>query len=339
MTIREIEPIEVAALVPQLVDHMIDVRKASYALRDVEVTRFRRKLLRRFRVGVPHGSRIFVSDDLSEWMWIDESGTADNSGAASNPGNPSNPGASGETELVEVRVMNAAEPWHDLLAEITDGKHISCSIFPRGDSEGFFELLDQQETQIHIAADLARVSALPEADRPLNRALAGTMRPDPKMMRRPRKGNINLRGMGAAEIGGYVESILDSWSRHQAAVYPDTDVEYWRREGLAHVEAVLHDGVATPGNELLAIHTDSEAVGGIWAEVDGQCATLRYLYVYGPYRGNNYSREALIALAERLRAEGVRRIRAEMVPSQRHIIEVCLSVGFKIIERRVRISA
>ncbi|MFN8047580.1 MAG: GNAT family N-acetyltransferase [Ancrocorticia sp.] len=330
MTIREIEPIEVAALVPQLVDHMIDVRRASYALRDIQVTRFRRKQLERFRVGVPHGSRIFVNDDLSEWMWIDTSGEA---------GNASDPGASAETELVEVRVKDAAEPWHDLLAEVTGGQPISCSIFPRGDSEGFFELLDQQETKILVAADLARVSALPEADRPLNRALAGTLKPDPKIMRKPRKGNIHLRGMGAAEIGGYVESILDSWSRHQAAVYPDTDVEYWRREGLAHVEAVLHDGVATPGNELLAIHTDSEAVGGIWAEVDGQCATLRYLYVYGPYRGNNYSREALIALAERLRAEGVRRIRAEMVPSQRHIIEVCLSVGFKIIERRVRISA
>lgn len=339
MTIREIEPIEVAALVPQLVDHMIDVRKASCALRDVEVTRFRRKLLKCFRVGVPHGSRIFVSDDLSEWIWIDNSGAADISGEAKNPGNTSNLGASGGTELVEVRVKDAAEPWHDLLAEVTAGKHISCSIFPRGDSKGFFELLDQRETKIHIAADLARVSALPEADHPLNRALTGTLKPDTKIVRKPRKGNIHLRGMGAGEIGGYVESILDSWSRHQAEVFPDMDVEAWRREGLAHVEAVLHDGVATPGNELLAIHTDSEAVGGIWAEVDGQCATLRYLYVYGPYRGNNYSREALIALAERLRAEGVRRIRAEMVPSQRHIIEVCLSVGFKIIERRVRISA
>lgn len=323
MTIREIEPIEVATLVPQLVDHMIDVRRASYALRDVQVIRFRRKQLERFRVGVPHGSRIFVSDDLREWMWIDSAGSQND----------------GESELVEVRVVGDPQPWHDLLADLIGGQPISCSIFPRGDSEGFFELLDQQETQIRIAADLARVSALPEADRPLNRALAGNLKPDPTIMKKPRKGNVNLRGMGAAEIGGYVESILDSWSRHQVAVFPDTDVEAWRREGLAHVEAMLHDGVATPGNELLSIHTDSEAVGGIWAEADGQCATLRYLYVYGPYRGNNYSREALIVLAERLRNEGVRRIRAEMAPSQRHIIEVCLSVGFKVIERRVRISA
>ncbi|MFT3943906.1 MAG: GNAT family N-acetyltransferase [Ancrocorticia sp.] len=323
MTIREIEPIEVAALVPQLVAHMIDVRRASYVLRDVQVMRFQRKQVERFRVGVPHGSRIFVSDDLREWMWIDTAGSQND----------------GESELVEVRVVGDPQPWHDLLADLTGGQPISCSVFPRGDSEGFFELLDQQETQIRIAADLARVSALPEADRPLNRALAGTLKPDPKIMKRPRKGNIQLRGMGAAEMGGYVEAILDSWSRHQAAAYPDTDVEEWRREGLTHVETVLHDGVATPGNELLSIHADSEAVGGVWAEVDGQCATLRYLYVYGPYRGNNYSREALIVLAERLRNEGVRRIRAEMAPSQRHIIEVCLSVGFKIIERRVRISA
>lgn len=79
--------------------------------------------------------------------------------------------------------------------------------------------------------------------------------------------------MGAGEIGGYVESILDSWSRHQAEVFPDMDAEAWRREGLAHVEAVLHDGVATPGNELLAIHTDSEAVGGRAGAEVGQQAT------------------------------------------------------------------
>ncbi len=318
MNIREIEPIEVAQWAPHVVDHMVEVRTASAALRHTQIPRFKRIQLERFRVGVPHGSQILVNDDLSQWLWLDHSGAPD---------------------LVDVRVTDEPELWARVLNEATSGKAATCSIFPRGDSERFFARVEQHEIQINLAADLQRISALPEADLPLNRALVGNLSPESINTARTKKLNIHLRSMSAGELGEYLGSVLHSWARHQVAVYPDTSIEQWIQIGSEDVEQRLHDGVSTPGYELLAVCTESQMVGGVWTEIDGQCSTMQYLYIYGPHRGHGYSRAALIALAERLRAEGVRRIRANMVPGQRHIIEVCMSVGFKVTERVVRIRA
>ena len=318
MEIREIEPIEVAQWAPRVVDHMAEVRVASAALRPAQIPRFKRIQLERFRVGVPHGSQIFVNDDLSQWLWLDHSGAPD---------------------LVDVRVATDPESWVRALDGATQGKAAICSIFPRGDSEGFFAGVTQHEIQINLVADLQRISALPEADLPLNRALVGDLSPESVNTANTKKANIRLRSMSAGELGEYLGSILHSWARHQVAVYPETSIEHWIQVGAEDLEQRLHDGVSTPAHEIYAICTDSEMLGGVWTEIDGQCSVMQYLYIYGPHRGNGYSRAALIALAERLRVEGVRRIRANMAPGQRHIIEVCMSVGFKVTERVVRIRA
>lgn len=316
MSVREIKPIEVAQLVPRLIDHMVDIRVASSALRSVQVARFRRVQLERFRVGVPHGSRIFVNTDLTEWLWMDESE---------------------RSHLVDVQPGSHPERWVRVLDEMLAGQAAKCSIFPRGDGEGFFAGVDQQDIQINLAANLQRISALPEADLPLNKALVGNLSPESINTAKTRKLNIHLRSMSGGELGEYLDAILHSWARHQVAVYPKTSIDHWIRVGSDDLEQRLHDGVDTPGHEILAVCTESQMVGGVWTEIDGQCGTMQYLYIYGPHRGHGYSRAALIALAERLRAEGVRRVHAHMAPGQRHIIEVCMSVGFKVTERVVRI--
>ena len=318
MSIREIKPIEVAQLAPRLVDHMVHVRTASGSLRAARVPRFTRVQTDRFRVGVPHGSRILVNDDLSEWLWLDSAGNPD---------------------LVDVHVVNDPQRWVRALSEVLGPQAATCSIFPRGDSEGFFARVEQQEIQINLAADLQRISALPEADLPINKALGGDLSPESINTAGTKRANIHLRSMSGGELGEYLSSILHSWARHQVAVYPQTTVDHWIQVGSDDLEQRLHDGVATPGHEILAVCTESQMVGGVWTEIDGQCSTMQYLYIYGPHRGNGCSRAALIGLAERLRAEGVRRIQAFMVPGQRHIIEVCMSVGFKVTERVVRISS
>lgn len=146
--------------------------------------------------------------------------------------------------------------------------------------------------------------------------------------------------MSGGELGEYLRAPSFIRGHATKSRYPETTVDHWIQVGSDDLEQRLHDGVATPGHEILAVCTESQMVGENGREIDGQCSTMQYLYIlWPPPRERLSGRAALIGLAERLRAEGVRRIQAFMVPGQRHIIEVCMSVGFKVTERVVRISS
>lgn len=154
MSIREIT-IEVAQLAPRLVDHMVQVRTASGSLRAARVPRFTRVQADRFRVGVPHGSRILVNDDRSEWAVAGQCGESGSCGCA--------------------RCQRSAAVGPGAVRCWAAGRHLQY--FPRGTC-GFFARAGAAGDSDHLAADLQRISALPEADLPINKALVAISRPN-----------------------------------------------------------------------------------------------------------------------------------------------------------------
>lgn len=291
MGIREITPIEVAQLAPRIVDHMARIRLDSGSLRPSSEESFKDSQLSRFRVGTPCNSKIFVTDELDQWLWIDDT-------------------------LVEVNVQPPVEPWIDALAAVTGGKEILVRRFSNGDSHEFFDALNLREINHYLTAQVRLLGGLQEeGQEPLVRT------------------DVFLRSMSAGELGEFADAICESWGRHRAVVDLKRSPEELRKDAEQTMRRTLYDGVSTPGHEVFAICTETQVVGGIWAEIDGSNAKLWRLYIYRPYRGHSYSRGALIALGERLRSEGAKRVRTELLPTQDHIRDVFQSAGFTLTEK------
>jgi GNAT superfamily N-acetyltransferase len=296
MAIREITPLQVAQLVPRLVDHMTRIRLDSSALRPSAEQSFKASQLAKFRVGAPCNSRIFVNDSLDQWMWIDDT-------------------------LVDVYVHEPVEPWVDALAAIMGGKEILVHRFSHGDSFEFFDALSLREITHLLTAHVRVLGGLQEeGQEPVART------------------DVFLRSMSAGELGEFAGAICESWGRHRAVVDLKQSADKLRKDAEQNMRRTLYDGVSTPGHEVLAICTETQVVGGVWAEIDGNDAKLWRLYIYRPYRGHAYSRGALIALGERLRSEGAKRVYTELLPTQRHIREVFESAGFTLTEKVVGAS-
>ncbi|MGO1590776.1 MAG: GNAT family N-acetyltransferase [Ancrocorticia sp.] len=227
-----------------------------------------------------------------------------------------------DTTLVDVYVEPPVEPWVDALAAIMGGKEILVHRFSHGDSFEFFDALALREIGHYLTAHVRVLGGLQEeGQEPLKRT------------------DVFLRSMSAGELGEFTDAICESWGRHRSVVELNQTADELRKDAEATMRRTLYDGVSTPGHEVLAICTETQVVGGIWVEIDGSHAKLWKLYIYRPYRGHSYSRGALIALGERLRGEGAKRIRTELLPTQHHIREVFESAGFTLTEKVVGASA
>lgn len=226
-----------------------------------------------------------------------------------------------DSTLQDVRVEPPIEEWVDAFAAMTGGKEILVHRFSQGDSNEFFRELTRPEIAHYLTANVRVLGGLQEeGQEPLKRT------------------DVFLRSMSAGELGDFTDAICESWGRHRAVVDPTKTADELRKDAEQTTRRTLYDGVSTPGHEVLAICTETQVVGGVWVEIDGTNAKLWRLYIYKPYRGNSYSRGALMALGERLRSEGAKRIRTELLPTQYHIREVFESAGFSLTERILKVS-
>ncbi|AWE43181.1 GNAT family N-acetyltransferase [Actinobaculum sp. 313] len=297
MLVREITAAEVATWAPRAVDHMTRIREASGALRCEVAELFSARILKTFRVGVPRGSRIFVNDNCTQWLWVKE-----------------------RPKLAVVDAKIDADPrgqWRETLRTVLDGREAEVSFYP-GDrsAAALFDGVPYREVLRHMSVSLPRLGFVPAEGAEA----------------------IHLRTMGAGELGTFLDAVCESLGRHEANVNPGSDARELAAKNLAECERLLSDGVSTPGHEVCAICTDTRTIGGIWAEIDGHCAFLWNLYVYRPYRGHGHSRAALVALAERLKVEGVRHINLRVVADNFAAQAIYDSVGFALTERTVMLE-
>ncbi len=134
MEIREIEAAEVQAWARSAAEHMFELRTASGALPLTSAGGFIHGIISRFRVGVPIGSRIFVNDNLTNWLWIS---------------------TSPECVIVDALIDSMDDGWHDILRSTIDGTEATFESFYTPNP--VVDALDHRPYSIDLIADARRI--------------------------------------------------------------------------------------------------------------------------------------------------------------------------------------
>lgn len=289
MRIVEISPAQVRDWVPRAVERMAQVRVASGALRKELVNDFIARKTALFRVGVPRNSKVFVSDESPDWMWM-------------RVGN--------EPEIIGSHVTGDLEPWIEVIRENSHGASVALTAF-----EG------EQGLPAAATREISQRMMVPINEIHIQRTYD----------------DVHVRGMTSAELDHFLDVSTDASDRLlDLAVGGCESRADW--DVILRAKSRLSDGVATPGHVLMSICVDTTVVGGIWAEVDGKNARIWDVLVFPPYRGHNHSQSALVAMADGLKAEGVRYLHVTVITPNLRALEIYRAVGFKVTARHLVIE-
>ncbi|MBP3223081.1 MAG: hypothetical protein J6M18_04060 [Actinomycetaceae bacterium] len=139
MKIHEIRAIEVSEWSHRAVEHMAHMRAASGALRPSQVRDYIRKNLKRFKVGTPINSRIFVDEDARNWLWMS---------------------TSPELEIVDAKIDHFDASWIEAYSSVAGGKECLINRF-RDDRDNFLKSFPQRQVSVSMSAELPQVNWTP----------------------------------------------------------------------------------------------------------------------------------------------------------------------------------
>lgn len=142
---------------------------------------------------------------------------------------------------------------------------------------------------------------------------------------------ITLRPMTDSEYQRLREAIFEDYARDTANV-SSLSIEEGRKAAARQFDQLLPDGMASKGHYFWKIATDhGDAVGDLWVLVESEKARA-FIYFIGideQYRGQGYSRAAMLALETTVKPLGASHIDLNVFGDNTVAVRLYESLGYK----------
>ena len=142
---------------------------------------------------------------------------------------------------------------------------------------------------------------------------------------------ITLRPMSESEYQRLRETIFEDYARETANV-SSLSIEEGRKAAARQFEQLLPDGIASKGHHFWRIVNDNgNAVGDLWMLVESEKARA-FIYFVGideEYRGQGYSRAAMLALETTVKPLGAQHIDLNVFGDNTVAVRLYESLGYK----------
>lgn len=142
---------------------------------------------------------------------------------------------------------------------------------------------------------------------------------------------ITLRTMTDGEYQRLREAIFEDYARDTANV-TSTSMEEGRKLAARQFDQLLPDGMASKGHYFWRIVSDNgDAVGDLWVLVESEKARA-FIYFIGideQYRGQGYSKAAMLALETTVKPLGASHIDLNVFGDNTVAVRLYESLGYK----------
>ncbi|MFT8870762.1 MAG: GNAT family N-acetyltransferase [Sporolactobacillus sp.] len=142
---------------------------------------------------------------------------------------------------------------------------------------------------------------------------------------------VHLQPMPAHHFAAYAQESMQEYAeeKQKAGVTPAEDAY---GQAVAEFQTLLPAGYRTPGHHFLSIiNLAGEQIGIIWL-YDVQAASGAFIYdfrIFKPFRGRGCSQDALEALFQLCRAEGIRKLSLHVFAHNGRARHVYQKLGFR----------
>jgi len=142
---------------------------------------------------------------------------------------------------------------------------------------------------------------------------------------------ITLRPMSESEYQRLREAIFEDYARETANV-SSLSIDEGRKAAARQFEQLLPDGIASKGHYFWRIVNDNgDAVGDLWVLVESEKARA-FIYFIGideQYRGQGYSRAAMLALETTVKPLGAQHIDLNVFGDNTVAVRLYESLGYQ----------
>ena len=142
---------------------------------------------------------------------------------------------------------------------------------------------------------------------------------------------ITLRPMTYSEYHRVQEAIFDDFAR-DLANENSTPIEEGRKAAAHHSAMLLPEGMTTKGHYFCRIVNDNgDAVGDLWVQVESEKARafIWFIGIDEGYRGQGYSRAAMLGLESTVKPLGVHHIDLNVFGDNTVAVRLYESLGYK----------
>ena len=137
--------------------------------------------------------------------------------------------------------------------------------------------------------------------------------------------------MTASEYQRVQEAIFEDYARDLANVN-STPIEEGRKAAARQSAMLLPDGMATRGHYFWRIvNVNGDAVGDLWVQVESEKARafIWFVGIDEQYRGQGYSRAAMLALESTVKPLGVNHIDLNVFGDNTVAVHLYESLGYQ----------
>lgn len=149
---------------------------------------------------------------------------------------------------------------------------------------------------------------------------------------------VTLRPMTESEYQRVREAIFDDYARDVANVN-STSIEEGRTAAARQFDQLIPDGMASKGHYFWKIAADNgDAVGDLWVLVESEKARA-FIYFIGideGYRGQGYSRAAMLAMESTVKPLGANHIDLNVFGDNTVAVRLYESLGYKTTAMNMR---
>ncbi len=142
---------------------------------------------------------------------------------------------------------------------------------------------------------------------------------------------ITLRPMSESEYQRVRQAIFEDYARETANV-SRLSIEEGRKAAARQFEQLLPDGMASKGHHFWRIvNNNGDAVGDLWVLVESEKARA-FIYFIGideQYRGQGYSRAAMLALETTVKPLGAQHIDLNVFGDNTLAVRLYESLGYQ----------
>ena len=142
---------------------------------------------------------------------------------------------------------------------------------------------------------------------------------------------VTLRPMTESKYQRLRESIFEDYARETANV-TSTSIEEGRNMAARQFDQLLPDGMASKGHYFWRILNDNgDAVGDLWVLVESEKARafIWFIGIDEGYRGQGYSRAAMLALESTVKPLGANHIDLNVFGDNTVAVRLYESLGYK----------